>query len=187
MKLTCLTVLKIWVDWSDAADSLFLKLNAMELKLSARNLTTFEPNSYCANNVKSLVISSYFFNQQWMLMWVSFCKLICLFAGIGREYALAFAERGASVVGKFSIFFLSPINSLCAYRQHVIDFYIFSEMFLKVNPCNLNCFFCLPWGGEHVSVHVDIWPSMFSLRCWGLRPQFDVSLLSFFLFIINFL
>lgn len=71
-------------------------------------------------------------------MGVLFCKLICLFAGIGREYALAFAERGASVVGKLSFFILNPINSLCAQRQHVIAFYIFGEMSAKVNNCNLN-------------------------------------------------
>lgn len=42
----------------------------------------------------------------WLLMLVfcsvclAFYSFACLFTGLGREYALAFAERGASVVGK---------------------------------------------------------------------------------------
>lgn len=35
-----------------------------------------------------------------------------LFTGLGREYALAFAERGASVVGKYGIFVLCPDNGI---------------------------------------------------------------------------
>lgn len=33
----------------------------------------------------------------------------CFFTGLGREYALAFAERGASVVGKYKdVHFMPP-------------------------------------------------------------------------------
>lgn len=34
----------------------------------------------------------------------------CFFTGLGREYALAFAERGASVVGKYKdVHFMPPL------------------------------------------------------------------------------
>lgn len=32
--------------------------------------------------------------------------------GLGKEYALAFAERGASVVGKYGIFVFCPDNEI---------------------------------------------------------------------------
>lgn len=33
----------------------------------------------------------------------------CFFTGLGREYALAFAERGASVVGKYKDVHFMPL------------------------------------------------------------------------------